>query len=145
MKPATKQRRYKRKWRKTHRDKGLCIDCNKKAVPGRARCAKHLRKVAARTAKSKARKRVEGICIDCDKKALPGQRMCAKHSMDHNRRRAKFYHVHRLEMLEKERKRKQKRKDNGRCVACGALLDPDDNCVTCVNCRCGIQRPRGIP
>jgi len=36
------KQKYNRSWRKVHRDKGLCVDCNAKAEPGYLRCRKHL-------------------------------------------------------------------------------------------------------
>lgn len=40
---GSKHKQYLRDLREYRRANGICIDCSKKALPGKARCAKHLR------------------------------------------------------------------------------------------------------
>lgn len=37
--------RYRRRWRRGHRDKGLCTDCSRASVPGSTKCLAHARRV----------------------------------------------------------------------------------------------------
>ena len=82
----------------------------------------------------KQRHRDMGLCVECSEPVYPGIIRCLKHNRNHNAIMREFYKT--PEYRERDRKRRISRKDNGKCMACGTPLIPEDNgCVTCQNCR----------
>ena len=65
--------------KKKHRQKGICHDCPKEALPGKSRCLRHRDKSRHADRKRYARYRAEDRCAHCGAPALEGKAMCAKH------------------------------------------------------------------
>jgi hypothetical protein len=61
-----------RRYAEIHRMKGLCIQCPRKAAPGRVRCVKCLAQMAAHDAKRYERRIAEGLCVHCGRAVEPG-------------------------------------------------------------------------
>jgi len=68
------------KYKKWHREQGICVDCPKKVFPGRIRCLEHLSKrqimaknyykrhrqlICDNAAKERQRRKDSGLCISC--------------------------------------------------------------------------------
>ncbi len=74
------------------------------------------------TTEQKRKHIAQGLCQSCSKPALPDKTRCEKHNSKH---------------LARELQRMNWRRDNGRCVKCGAVLidDMDSGFAGCIFCR----------
>jgi hypothetical protein len=96
--------------------------------------------------KYKQKHRELGLCIDCSEPVYRGHLCCLKHKRARNNRDV----LYRLKNHSRERiadkKRKNKRRQEGCCTTCSAPLDPDadKDRSCCMNCRGGIHTERYI-
>ena len=96
------------------------------------------------SAKYKQGHREMGLCVDCVQPAHDGKNRCMRH-LEMQSKTQQRYRKRNLEVCRvRQQRKKQRRKDTGKCVKCAAPLDPDadGSCVTCVNCRGGIYNER---
>jgi hypothetical protein len=71
------KKKYSEDWYASRREAGLCINCDKPAVPLRSRCQKHLdRQTQNQTSLASARKSA-GMCVYCGERPLETANHCS--------------------------------------------------------------------
>ena len=131
-------REYLRKWRKWHKEQGLCQDCNKEAIEGHSHCLRHLLQRNLDSQKHFEKYRKQQLCYRCGMKATPGYAFCANCSYKDNFRERKYRQENREFLSPCGRKVKQKRLKEGRCYKCGAPLMEDES-KYCFACTCNYN------
>lgn len=83
------------------------------------------------------KKREAEICYDCPNPSFPGFVRCLRCLELSAGTAVRFRREHPERIYEINRKKKQQRRDDGRCISCGGPKDPDDDMGSpeCMNCR----------
>lgn len=80
------------------------------------------------------RKRAKGECYDCDKPAYYDSTRCLRCLELDAKRAGRWKARNQKYVREFDRKRRTERKAEGKCIACGCLLDEYDSQTKCMNC-----------
>jgi len=87
-----------------------------------------------------ARRVKEGLCLECGKPASPNSVRCAKHTLSHNILNSQYKARNRELLAKKERERRQRWREDGKCVRCGTPLI-EGEIGYCMGCRAGKYEP----
>ena len=96
--------------------------------------------------KYKQKHRELGLCLDCSEPVYRFGQWCLKHTRSHMKSMKAGRIRHYEKYMARDKLKKQRYRDNGRCTTCSVSLDPDADAgfITCVNCRGGIHTERLI-
>lgn len=84
----------------------------------------------------------KGICVWCHKRPAAFGTMCLG-CIEKNKERCRKEDRSKIE--KRNRKRRERYREENRCIGCGAPLEAEDEGhVKCVNCRIGITRKEGV-
>lgn len=83
------------------------------------------------------RNQAKGLCIACNRPAEPDRVRCSLHLAKDYISRLKYTHLNRDKVNRNSRQRRQRRKETGKCIRCGGILDPtfDSDRASCMTCR----------
>ena len=76
----------------------------------------------------------KGLCWDCGKTALPLHLYCGACLYKRSLRGKKYQREHRASLIVKDKKKRDKRRLENRCVGCNAPLMEEES-VYCMNCK----------
>ena len=89
-----------------------------------------------RTTRKKA-----GLCVQCDRPVYRGKIRCLKHLRMDSADSKRYHEKCGEKYLQKQRDRKQRRKEEGKCPTCSTPLESYER-ITCSNCSERIRKER---
>ncbi len=137
QKPAWKVRREQRI------AEGLCTKCGKPNDTNTRMCSTCREIINRQAGECRAYKKNRGICQDCGAEIFPGEtycRVCMNRRNDMNRKR---YQKDPNRMIEAQKRRKERYKEEGRCIYCGNPLsdaDKSSGLSSCLECRLKMKK-----
>lgn len=96
---------------------------------------KHQERTRISMQKLRTKRIAQGLCRDCGNLALPGSIRCRKHLLKYREYRRTYDSRHQQERSHQNAEHKRQMREQHRCTMCDAPLEPDDNHITCPNCR----------
>lgn len=92
----------------------------------------------------KRKHKAQGLCVNCSRPVIKDSTCCLTCRLSHQKGMRNHYANNRKQEIERSRRKVKQRKQNNKCIACSAPLDPDPDSdyITCINCRESIQRIR---